>query len=632
MSKYMRYKLPYETHNVRMSQIVSTFGPGSIMDFRDQTLMTAAPKYWDENYDVIHDERLEKKLHVSEFRIHKDEKCNRGVPFVRFPNWYFCPKCKKFQHISKWEKEYKPIRKNSNEFMLKPKCMNCKIPIIPSSILIACENGHINDFPWIEWVHLHKGKICKNPQLRIVTESGILGLEGFRVKCIECNASNSLKGALNKNTFRNIVKTSNGNLDENLKNKFKCTGNMPWKGVKEKQCSEFPRTILRNASNIYFPKIESSILIPPYSEELNYKIENSHEFGAFLSAKNKSEKKGKLDRFLEEDLEDYIEDIAKEIKEEDNIYAIRKILERKIEAYDEENSYNRNFYRAEEYDALLGKISESFLNSSEFKIVLKNNLEYGIDQISNVTLVKKLKEVRALVGYTRINPPLAHIMGTDKSSDKSKVVNIKEYEDRWYPAYEVRGEGIFIELNTELINKWEKNNKVKNRAAKLNARYNKDKDTEFKREITPKFLLLHTFAHILIKELSFECGYSATSLRERIYCNSSEKEMCMSGILIYTASGDSEGSLGGLVKQGNPEFLSKIIKNAINKIKWCSSDPICINSNGQGRDSLNLSACHNCVLLPETSCEEFNILLDRAMLVGTLKNKDIGFFEKLVID
>ncbi|OFI07096.1 hypothetical protein CLOACE_05010 [Clostridium acetireducens DSM 10703] len=630
MSKYKKHKLLRETHNVRISQIISTFGPGAIMDFRDQTLMTAAPKYWDENYDVIHDERLEKKLHVSEFRIHKDMECEKGVPFVRFPGWYFCPNCKKFQHISKWEKEYE---QKNNKFMLKPICMSCKISIIPVSVLIACENGHIDDFPWIEWVHLHKGKVCNNPKLKIVSNSGTLGLEGFRVECTTCKASNSLKNAFNKNTFKDIIEgIKYKSIDEELRRKFKCTGNMPWKGKKEKECSEFPRAILRNASSIYFPKIESSILIPPYSEDLNTKIENSREFEYFLNDKIKNEKRGTLDRFLKEDFEYYIEEIAKKIGEEDNIYAIRKIMKRKIDGNNEsiDENYNRNFYRAEEYDALLGKIAESSFNSREFKIIPKNSAEYGMEEISKVTLVKKLKEVRALVGYTRINPPLPYIMGTDKSSDKSKVVNIKGYEDKWYPAYEVRGEGIFIELNPKLIDKWQQDTKIKNKAEKLSQRYNKDKNDELKREITPKFILLHTFAHALIRELSFECGYSSASLRERIYCNSSEEEMEMSGILIYTASGDSEGSLGGLVKQGNPAFLPRIIINAINRIKWCSSDPVCINSSGQGRESLNLAACHNCVLLPETSCEEFNVLLDRTMLVGGLEDKDIGFFNNYI--
>ncbi len=210
-------------------------------------------------------------------------------------------------------------------------------------------------------------------------------------------------------------------------------------------------------------------------------------------------------------------------------------------------------------------------------------------------------------------------------------MSIKDEEDRWYPAYEVRGEGIFIELNSKLIDHWIQNNpRIIEHALILETRYNEEKKDEVKRAITPKFILLHTLTHILIRELSFECGYSATSLRERIYCDLPGESDLMSGILIYTADSDSEGSLGGLVKQGDPNILPKIFINALRRARWCSYDPVCINSGGQGRKSLNFSACHSCVLLPETSCEEFNVLLDRVSLVGTLENKEIGFFKSYI--
>ena len=144
--------------------------------------------------------------------------------------------------------------------------------------------------------------------------------------------------------------------------------------------------------------------------------------------------------------------------------------------------------------------------------------------------------------------------------------------------------------------------------------------------LNPRFVLLHTFAHILINQLSNDCGYGSSALRERIYCDSNDEIENMNGILIYTASGDSEGSLGGLVRQGKPGRIENEIILALENTKWCSSDPVCIQSLGQGPDSCNLAACHNCVLLPETSCERGNRLLDRGLLIGTFDNKEIGFF------
>ena len=142
--------------------------------------------------------------------------------------------------------------------------------------------------------------------------------------------------------------------------------------------------------------------------------------------------------------------------------------------------------------------------------------------------------------------------------------------------------------------------------------------------------MLHTIAHLLIKQLSFECGYSIASLRERLYCSEATDGKEMSGILIYTASGDSEGTLGGLVRQGRCDTFPAIFKKAIESAITCSNDPVCSLSWGQGRDSLNLSACYSCALIPETSCEEFNVFLDRAMIVGTCEKTDIGFYSRCV--
>ena len=144
--------------------------------------------------------------------------------------------------------------------------------------------------------------------------------------------------------------------------------------------------------------------------------------------------------------------------------------------------------------------------------------------------------------------------------------------------------------------------------------------------VTAKFLLLHTFAHIMINQFSYECGYGSSAIRERIYCDLNSPDEPMNGVLIYTASGDSEGSLGGLVRQGMPGYLEDIVLSALHAAKWCSSDPVCMDSKGQGPDSCNLAACHGCALLPETSCEEGNRLLDRAMLTGTPECPDAGYF------
>ena len=193
-----------------------------------------------------------------------------------------------------------------------------------------------------------------------------------------------------------------------------------------------------------------------------------------------------------------------------------------------------------------------------------------------------------------------------------------EFKDRWLPASVVQGEGIFIKFNEDALHAWESTEEVLDHIKTLQDHHDSwanrlSRPTEV---IEPRFVLLHTLAHLLINRLVFECGYGSSSLRERLYVTAG-KDAPMSGILIYTAAGDAEGTMGGLVRLAEPSSLGEIIVNALDEAQWCSSDPICSESasEGQGPDSLNLAACHCCSLLPETSCEKFNTLLDRSLFI-----------------
>ena len=184
----------------------------------------------------------------------------------------------------------------------------------------------------------------------------------------------------------------------------------------------------------------------------------------------------------------------------------------------------------------------------------------------------------------------------------------------------VRGEGIFLVFDQVKLDKWEAAYGTFHRerlvAVNRNLHAQARRRQVHAHDAVPKFVLIHTFAHVLIGQLTFDCGYGSSSLRERIYFTDSHPGMA--GVLIYTAAGDSEGTMGGLVRMGSPGFLERTIARAIDRTRWCSSDPVCIDSPGQGPDNCNLAACHSCALLPETSCEQHNRLLDRATLIGTL--------------
>jgi Domain of unknown function (DUF1998) len=241
--------------------------------------------------------------------------------------------------------------------------------------------------------------------------------------------------------------------------------------------------------------------------------------------------------------------------------------------------------------------------------------------VAKVMLVTRLREVRALQGFSRILP---------SSGGTRDLAPLFTNDPGWRPAIEVRGEGIFLVLQTDSLVTWERRSEVIARTDPVDKRYRARAErwgVEPDREITPRLMLIHTLAHALIDQLALDAGYPAAALRERLYVAED-----MQGLLLYTATTDSAGSLGGLIAQGETDRLEHALRGAIARSAWCSADPVCIEADGQGADALNLAACHACALLPETSCEEMNVLLDRALLVGTPDQPRLGFFAPLLTE
>lgn len=196
----------------------------------------------------------------------------------------------------------------------------------------------------------------------------------------------------------------------------------------------------------------------------------------------------------------------------------------------------------------------------------------------------------------------------------------------WLPAIQIKGEGIFFNISSEALSIWEQKTEVSNRMAKISTETAMVDSANT--DISPRFVLLHTLSHLIMKELTYFCGYSQASLRERLYVSSQETNR-MSGFLIYTASGDSEGTLGGLVRMGKPGYLEEVVQKVIEKAKWCSNDPVCMetgNNQKIGGDASTLASCYACTLMPETSCEHFNKFLDRGFLIGTPENSELAFY------
>lgn len=585
---------------LRRTQSIAPFGVGSIIDLPNESLMPVSIDFWPNNLGVpIHDERLEKRLGVRYFKMvpSEDECPDDGVPFTRFPKWLFCPQCRSLRRIDDWTDRYRSIRDDEWDV---PRCDRCRAKLVPSRFVIACERGHIDDFPWVEWTH--GGTPCSNPDLKIHTGGSHSGLAGITIECKTCDKTTTMFGAFNRDAHS------------------KCSGNMPWLGKRER-CDCTPRTLQRGASNVYFPQVINSIVLPSYTDRIYEAVTKTSAWQTFIKA-------GVDDEALGEVLINLIAGEA-----ELDVSEVRLVVEQALSDIAETKTCSEIEYRYDEYRVFLGEGEKPGPNK-DLEIQVIDGSNYEIPGIDTVTLVHRLREVRALVAFSRLHPLDRHaIPDEDDKQTHVCAVSIRGKTHRnWLPGVEVRGEGIFLAFDQKQLRAWEDNPLVVKRAETLNGRYQRmalDRGL-LPRPITPRFVFLHTLAHLLIRQLAFDCGYGSASLRERIYCNETPEQPYMAGILIYTASGDADGTLGGLVRQGKPEFLSSLVSKTVTAGYWCSSDPLCIESQGQGMDSLNLAACHACALLPETSCEEFNRLLDRALVLGLPGEPEIGFLSGML--
>ena len=631
-------------HNQRLSQAIMQHGVGAMIDFPDRTLTVAAPETWErftgrDKPQTIHDTRFEKSLsqngqHIREFRA------PRALNYVEFPYWYFCPKCHSLKPLREWrawaEELGRPVKDNKGN-VYAPQCPQCRKQLVPARLVVACENGHLDDFPWVKWVHYRNEKEpvepCEHPQLTYEAGSGSETGEDIRVKC-SCGAEATLKGAFAADAFTQV----NEELGKEI---FHCTGYKPERGTHEDNCEKAIRAFPRGASSVYFSFIRTSLVLPPIGNDIRSLVEGSSKFIQYRTTLDTMKSMGMSEEDIAKMTKANLGKWAAEIAEEVDLTtdAVESALQAAFLQDDSEVDVDDIHYRKEEYDALLANPADlngmdregTFDKLDERAIAEYEACIPGFDlHLSRVALIDKIGVVRALLGYSRIHP------AASRKKDQGFVA-VKEAGTSYYPAVQVFGEGIFLELDPKNIEAWLVSSGGQKAVQRVNAWKKRVKAGNAHNEyfnmdridaVTPKFLLLHTLSHLLIRELSFHCGYNVASLSERIYCADEDKDgFNMSGIFIYTANGDAEGTMGGLIRQGRPDTLPIILQRALAKGQICSNDPVCIGSAGQGLDGQNLAACHSCALLPETSCEAFNVFLDRGVVVGTFDDPDMGFYQ-----
>lgn len=610
--------MKYSNRPMRRSALIGPWGVGAIVPFpNDESLMIAgldAWRYQDEKPFIIRDERLTKRLGVKELRWPPDFRkqnadpvnCNLKIPAVRFPNWYYCPFCGYMEKTTYYQQQPECSRPQWKTGRVCSANGEYRRKMIPERFIVVCPDGHIDDFPIAEWIHFDSGHVYDENTcvIRRSTGGASANLTGVFYECT-CGAKRSMAGATTKGALKRIG--------------YYCKGTRPWLGVRsEDYCPQDAKDIkvmLRGATNVWFADTRSSIHIPTENDAINRKI------AGIIRNHYERLSSGRVNGELNRDIINVLAEL--EGIDSDILYQAFVAESQKNEVImDVTEDMSEDQYRLAEYKIL---IKTSGNDDQDFHSVNHPVTEYNSvihKYFKSISLVPKLRETRAMVGFSRLEPNEKPI------SEKKK--ELRSGNEDWLPAIEVFGEGIFFEFNELAITQWAQSKDVISRADMLNMAYHKSifgKRTPG--DLRPEFVMIHTFAHLLINQLSFECGYGSSSLRERIYCEKTSNEFGMYGVLIYTASGDSEGSLGGLVRQGQRGRVEDTIINAVKNALWCTSDPICIQSPGQGPESLNLAACHNCALLPETCCENGNRLLDRAVIVGTLEKADIGFFNDL---
>jgi len=550
---------------VRRSTLISNYGVGSLLPAGEDSVMVCGLDEWPEG-DLIVEPRLSASLGVRELRSPRTQGGRRGdVPAVRFPEWAFCPICRRLAAF--WDVADASRR-----------CRTCNEPVSPSRFVSCCPAGHIEDFPYRAWVHKSAATPTDGHLLSLTARGHTSALSDLLIRC-SCGHERSMDGSFDVTALRGIKR---------------CSGRRPWLvGAPADSCDNQLRTLQRGSSNVWFSITRSAISIPSMANRA----------AAFAEA-----------RFADANPDIEPSDLARMYKPPSGctVEDIRRAIERmRTPAISAERPSEREL-RAEEYRALVNGLNDANARDQFLceELDLTDSTLPGL--IAQVSRVGRLREVRALTGFTRVVPATPDSVAAPLSLDNRP----------WLPAAEVLGEGIFIRLDEQLLDSWSRMAFTVGRVRMLlDARDLAGDRDGTGSGISPRSLLIHSLAHVLIDELSLNAGYPAASIRERIY-----DEQGQSGILLFTATADSAGSLGGLAAQSDPARFENTLASALRRASWCTADPVCIESSPSGVNGMNLAACHACLLLPETSCERFNQHLDRALLIGVPEQPAEGLF------
>ncbi|MFF2205253.1 DrmB family protein [Streptomyces sp. NPDC058145] len=597
---------------VRQAQTVLPFGVGAVIDVQGESFVAAGIERWPDLKTPVPSDRLAARLGVKNFYAaphtlndRYDQTDRPGVPYVRFPGWLFCGSCRSMvRFLHEAEKPGEP-----------PVCTSCAAAprLTPMRFVRICPGGHLDDVDWWYWAHSklppearaacsEAKQAWKARRLSFRVADRASGLEALSVRCGASRQDGTPCGA--ERDLLDILGPQSGH----------CMARNPWQRRNENaSCGQQVHIVQRTAGNVYYPVVYSALDIPqsaepPRAEQDAAEAVRAHDCWNFLL---KALGKSSADAFRAA----IKEDTGAPDSLIDQLVAEATGAPAPTPPAGGPDAKKADLSRDEWYafDAvhLPEPTGEFAIRRGDLGLAGETEEPWAtLDaHIGGVVLADRLREVRALTGFRRHSPG-----GTLVPADTSGT-------RRWLPATEVYGEGIVLTLDEERLTAWENNPRVQAHVlgvrADLDASFRGDQLAETAgSELSPRFILLHTLAHLLIRQLSFDSGYTTSSLRERVY---GRPEYDQRGLLIYTAAGDAEGTLGGLVRQGEAPHFAETLIRMLEAAAWCSADPLCAEHTGQGFGNLNRAACHACTLLPETSCQTGNTLLDRALVVGSAR-------------
>ena len=615
----MNQPYPVRVGELRPSQLLWAYGCGSLVDLPQVSVVVMGLNFWDPTSCLpVGEDRLlgavrrvlgpqVARLLGPPIRPGGDGPYNPftpeariGVPVSPFPRWLRCPLCARMGEVGSglFELKAEPYRPDRTRFVHAncDKAKGSPPTAVPARFLVACRGGHLDDFPWHYFVHGGPSD-CPGP-LKFFEQGASLQTENLWVRCERCDASRSLVDAF-------------GDRGQQLLPR--CRGRHPHLGRADASCDERLRPVLLGASNSWFPVTLTVLAIPTKGDKLAQlladksdlfsDVGNQAELGLALKVLGKSGMLGGLGEY-----------------KADEIWAALQAMRGGGGGEEEPPDLKKP-----EWDAFTSPNPPQ--NWPDF-MVTRIAAPKGLEAKFDFTVVaERLREVNALIGFTRVEPPEEAKEG-GAPPPRAPLANGKP---EWIPATEVRGEGIFLRFNSQRLAEWLLRPGVKAREAALLQGH---KAFRAARKLSPPednfpgitYVLLHTFAHVLIRELALECGYSAASVRERIYASGYGQDPDMAGVLVYTAAPDSDGTLGGLAQLGQPDRLGELIAQALARARICASDPLCAEHVPDHDRSLHGAACHACSFVAETSCEIGNRYLDRSLLVPTLAGTDLSFF------